>query len=566
MLMDISRSISKRIWLQAGLLGTLLLILAWLSLSSLIFFTNDTGLRLLQIFELIENRWQSFAVSYPARFLDPELAHTPFYYAYLVIRDQIFLSISALFPLIASVLYSLLGRVGLIVLPVAGTVASAMGIAYLVRLGRAGLPVLALWVTALGTPLLFYSLELWDHSFVTAFAVWAVYLLARGYTDRNLALIFFGGALAAVAWSQRPEFAFLTAGLGLSLLVFAPSRLRASLAFAAGNLLALAPIWLAQMLWFGHPLGVVYASQLFDYGVPLQYAYEPYSDGPELTRSFVVGRMLTYVQSRDPVTFGATLLGLAAVVLVVFALRVPRWRKRAVLLSGLLLSVCSYLLWLIPMTREAVTGILPTFPLLPLSLAVVDDESGEARSHGVYRFVLLTTVFFLGAMLLMFPSFGGSQWGSRYFLPAYPLLTFLAFYAYGRYRQTLPERLRTPLRWLFTGLVVTSIIIQFAGVRVLFEIHEQQRLVRDGLEALPAELILTNSPFLPSQMSSLQDKMFLYVNSEEDFQTIVPAMMRNGIERMAVVRVQGLPLNVPATVGAVRLTEVQPLIYELSQE
>ena len=60
----------------------ILLVLAWFSIEPLVFFSNDVGLRYLQMRELIEHNWQTFAVDYPARLYDPELMHSPFYYAY----------------------------------------------------------------------------------------------------------------------------------------------------------------------------------------------------------------------------------------------------------------------------------------------------------------------------------------------------------------------------------------------------------------------------------------------------------------------------------------------------
>lgn len=554
------------IWIHAGLLTTVLLPLAWLSLSSLTFFTNDTGLRLLQVLELVDNRWQTFAVSYPGRFLDPELQHVPFYYAYVVLGEDIFLKISALFPLLASLLYAVTGRLGLIILPVLGTVMSALAVTLLARLARLTFPVHALWISPIGTPLLFYSLELWDHSFVTAFAIWAVYFLARGLVDSDGRSILVSGGLAAVAWSQRPEFAFLTTALGISLLVFASERLQSALQFAAGNVAVATPLAIANNIWFGNPLGIMYASRFFDYGVPQEYAYMPYSDGPPLTRSFHVGRMLTYIESRDPVTFGATLLGLVAILLIVFALRVPRWRRRSVLLAGFVVAALSYALWLAPMSHIAVTGILPTFPLLAFSLAIVEEEGEASPPRRVYHVVSVATLLFLASMLLVFPSFGGTQWGSRYFLPAYPLLAFMAVYAYEKYRQRFETTLQFSLRLLFFGLVAASVIVQLAGVRVLLRTHRRQAVLREGLRDLPADVILTNSPFLPSQMSSLREKTFLYLDSTEDFDAVVPRMMAEGIDRIAVVPVEGIPLAVPNAVDNFRLEETEPLVFRLVEK
>lgn len=102
------------------LLFALVYALALSATSSLTFFSNDTGLRFLQIQDLIANQWRSFAIAYPARFLDPELAHPPFYYAYSLLDGEFYLQISSFLPLLTSYLYVALGKWGLPLLPVLG--------------------------------------------------------------------------------------------------------------------------------------------------------------------------------------------------------------------------------------------------------------------------------------------------------------------------------------------------------------------------------------------------------------------------------------------------------------
>jgi hypothetical protein len=560
--MSIWEKTSRRISWQIVLLSALLLALGWLSVSSLTFFSGDTGLRYYQVRELIDNGWRTVAVDYPARFLDPHLEHVPFYYAYVVVDDQLFLSISPYFPLLASFLTTLLGTVGLAVLPVLGTVATAAATYRLAKLSGLSSSPLVLWATALATPLLFYALAFWDHAFVTAFALWGVAFLAGGVAKDDVRSLLAGSILLALAWVQRPEFAVLVAAVGVSLLLTRFHRSTA-LAFGMGNLIGALPLFLLQHVWYGHPLGIVYARKLFRYGEPASYAIQPYSGGPPLTQTDVMSRLLTYVASGDPLTFAATLLGLLGLLLIVFSLRVPGWRTRRLLLSGLLLSLGSYALWLIPMWQGPVTGILPTLPLLPLSLAIVDTGGEEREGETVYRFLLVATFLFLGLMLLIWPAFGGKQWGARYLLPAYPLLLYLAFYSFEHYRERLQPPMRSLLGLTFVGLLAASVLVQAAGVRVLFDVRRGQEATRQALRDLPATLILTNSSFGPAHLTSLEDKMFLYVRDEEDISALVPRMVEHGVRRFALAPVEGLSLTVPERVGNIVLQEGPSFVYEL---
>lgn len=543
------------------MLAVPLLILGWVSLSSTLFFSSDTGLRFLQVRELIANRWQTLAISYPLRAVDPALEHVPYYYAYVVIRDEIYLSISPLFTILTSFSYLIIGRLGLVLTPVFGTVLTAAAAAYLACLARLGRPRLVLWITGLGTPLLFYALELWDHSFVTAMAMWAVVFLARGVSGAKSVSVLIGGALTALAWSQRPEFAVLAAAIGLSLLVVARDRFKTLVSYAAGNLALAAPLGIVHMLWYGHPLGVIVGAQLFGYGVPEPYPVQPYAN-VELTRPLIAGRLITFVLSGDPLTFSATLLGLLGIVIIVFGLRVPKWRSRRALLGGLIVFAISYVLWLIVMSQMAVAGLLPTLPLLPLALAVAPEGDGSPVADRIYRFVLLAALLFLALMIAIYPAFGGLQWGARYLLPAYPLLVFLACVSFERFRRAYAASLGRTLDLLFVSLIVISIVVQFAGVAHLLGSRTTQRELRDELRALPATVILTNDPFLASHMSSLSEKAFLYVAGEDDLLKLAPRLFHNGIKRVAIVPYE--PLSIPSKSGDIYINPGQPLIYDLS--
>ena len=81
--------------LHALLLFVLLFPVAWYSLSEPLFFISDTGLRFLQIRELIAHDWRTFTTEYPGRIFDPELQHVPYYYAFRVIDREIYLSINS---------------------------------------------------------------------------------------------------------------------------------------------------------------------------------------------------------------------------------------------------------------------------------------------------------------------------------------------------------------------------------------------------------------------------------------------------------------------------------------
>ena len=550
---------TSRVGLWQILLFLILLVLGWLSISPLVFWSPDTGLRYLQVREFLDHRWSSAAVDYSARFLDPALQHVPYYRAYIVHDDELFLRVSPFFPLLASFLIPVIQRFGLVLPPVLGGFFCGLAIYRLSRLSGLRHSTLTMWATVLATPVFFYSIEFWDHTFVMAFSLWACYLLAKGLIDNSRISIFIAGVLASIAWVQRPEYMMFTGALFIARFLVSRFQLLSLIPFISGNLLGALPFFAIQYFWIGHPLGVMYAPVLFGYGMPDSYAVV-FDSTVLSTRTIIISRFLTYIEARDPVTFLATILCLIGIVFVVFALRTPRWQKKSVLYIGLVVSTLGYMLWLSVVARVHVTGIIPMLALLPFSLAVVQVSERGTAAH-IYRFVLTSTLIFTGLMLLIWPAFGGHHWASRYLFPAYPLLVFLAFYTYEHYKQALPE-LRATLKLSFNILLLISALIQVAGIRLLFQDRARDIDIRDTLSAMPEDLILTNSPFFPSEMASL-DTIFLYAEDEEDFERLIPRMWQHDIQMFGVVKVVDLPMPIPDSVGDITIHEVEPFIYRL---
>jgi membrane protein YdbS with pleckstrin-like domain len=540
------------------LMAAILFSLSWLAQSSLTFFSNDTGLRFLQIRELIDHHWQTFAVDYPARSLDPDLAYPPFYYAYSLLNGEFYLQIAPFLPLLTSFAYAVIGRWGLPLLPVLGGVLTAVATYKLGILAQAKYPRLLFWSTVFTTPVLFYSLELWDHTLATACALWAVYGLAHGVLSGRWQSIVWGGVAAGLGLGQRPEMYVFAIALAVGLLLTPWRRWRYWAAYIGGGILGTLPIWWLQFRWVGHPLGMAFAPHFFGYGKPKAYPVEAYS-GVTITPAIKTGRLLLYIESHDPITFSAALLILIGAFVMIFALRIPRWRQRRWLWSGLALSGVGYSLFMWQSWSNLLPGVLTTFPLFSLALAYVDRADDPLPTRPVYQLVFSTMLAFLGIMLVIWPAFGGEQWGARYLLPVYPLLLLLAFYVVTVWERPLSSTITTTA----AGLLLLGLLMQLFGIRYLFIKHQEQIEDKITVASLPATLILTNSPFLPSFMAALDDKLFMYVENEQDVIELIPRMQHNQIERFALVLVTGRPIPVPNHVGDVSLQEIQPFVYQL---
>ncbi len=543
-------------------------VLAWFSISPLVFFSNDTGLRYLQIRELIDQNWQTFAINYPTRSFDPELKHVPYYYAFSVVDGEIFLNISPFFPLLGSLLMAGLGTFGLAITPALGTLATVAGIYQLAKLFNLRHANLLMWLTGLGTPLFFYGLELWDHSWGTALVVWGLAAICAGVMRESVKWIGVGGFVLALAFGNRPEtylFA-IVAGIVLALLTF--PQWKKPIALATGGFMGAVIIWALQFMWVGHPFGMAFAPHFFGYGEPEYISYpedlsEELQETSGTATQYKKGRLLFNLEARDPITGLATIFALVGAVISILALRIPKWQKRRWLLVGLTMSAIGYFIWGRLAWGHWVTGLITAMPLFGLAFTYVSAGIANPEIERLYKFIFLTTLGFVAGMMLLWPAEGGTQWGARYLMPAYPLMAFLAVFSYEHWLLQLKNDVQFALKTTFATLLAVSFIFQLLGVRLLFRTHVSEIAYRDQLQSLPANLILTSHPFMPSFETSLAEKQFMYVDEQADLEVLLSRFANAGITDVGLMTLDFLPLEMPASIEGFQIEQITPLHYQI---
>lgn len=560
----------------------LMFALAWAAITPSTFFSSDVGLRFLQVHELVEQNSGTFAIRYPARSVDPHLAHVPYYYAYSVLNGEIYFNISPFFPWLTAQLVALFGVAGLPVVPALSSVAASWAFSRLIHLSKFPYARFAFFVALLATPLLFYGIVLWDHSLGTALALWAVVGVASGLQHQRLPLFFLGGVAAGLALGQRPELYLFGAALGLTLLLLHWRRWQGVSLFALGGLLGAVPIWWLQWQWVGHPLGMALAPHLLGYGTPDHFPISSRAI-PWLTK---VTRFVIHTEPGSPLlgwaavgVLGGGLLLIATFIIVSFDFRQRAWIQRTSklgMISSILLLCCGYLLLAWIARRSALIGIIATLPLFPFIVIHLRKKRAVAGEELVYPLVLWTAICFLVGIIVTWPGYGGLQWGARYLLPLYPLLLYLAWYGYTFY--STQHQARETWGWqLFVRngaivLVVVSLLVQDMGVYRVFVDHGKHGEIRENLLAMPGDLILTNHVFMPSFMTAVTadpqaGKAFVYVRNEAVLHALLPTLLTQGIERVGVIprSRQSFPTT-PQVEGYRTTIEVLPgrhLIYQV---
>jgi hypothetical protein len=555
---------SREKWKTVGSVSLLFIVLwtvSWWLNRSISIYVSDTGLRFIQIRELIANQWQTLAVSYPGRMFDPELLHVPFYFAYSVVGDEIFLDITPFMPWLSSWGYAAFGVAGMMLVPVLGGWLTAVAVYRLAQLTQLPRPHLVMWLAIFASPMFFYSIELWDHTLATAAAAWSVYWLAKGIKQQEQRWLLLAGMAVGLGLGQRPEMYLFAVCLGVGLLLVNGWQWRTFLVLIGGGLVTAVPIWVWQYHMVGHPLGMALATNLLGYGAPPV----PTASGADLPWSVKTGRKLFVVEARDPHTFLASILVVIGLILFLLVVRLKRWQRPILWWWAVGMFLLGYILYFVRVFMvDGLNGALAVFPLILVALLFVERTIDKRPFPLVYELVFSVTFIFFAAMIIVWPAYGGLQWGWRYLLPFFPLAVFLAFYNYHTLVETWQGWRGPLLKKIMISVILVSVALQAAAFHMQVNRHQYNETMRDGVAALSVDVIVTNGKYFPSEAASLDDRIFLYVRDSTDMPKLIERFWARGITEFAVVPLDAIPLPVPVQVEKLSIQETRPFVYELS--
>ena len=219
------------------------------------FFVGDPGVKLAAAREAIAHPATPFEVSLP-KIGDQRVALVdPFF---MVHGDHAHAITSEVFPVLNAPLIAIFGIRGAYVLPAAGFLLALWASPRLARaIGCRASPATVVLASALGTPLLFYGLEFWEHAPAVAMAAIATTVLFKDTTTEQTGGHGFGrlllaGALFGISVLLRPEaFWFFLAVAFSSRLLTSPPGWSAIAIAAAGMALPLAPVAIYSLVHFG---------------------------------------------------------------------------------------------------------------------------------------------------------------------------------------------------------------------------------------------------------------------------------------------------------------------------
>lgn len=490
------------------------------------FFSGDAGVKYLQAVNLVQARWRQLSIRTPAAQLDhddrfPALAGSQFYRRS---PDAPFYGTYAeLFSVPVSLSLALLGTRGMYLVPILASV-GAMLLAY--RLSLRTAPHAA-WLASLlvgaCSPMLFYSVDLWEHTLAVLLSTAGVLLLVAGTAEPTRWRFAAAGLTLGAGIAVREElYGFVPASLVALAWVERRWRVPAAVAAGAAGLAALVPHWVLKWMETGRPARLAV--------LRLIQAVEPAAAGPPM---WSAGALLVPLEV-------AWLLPIAAAVMMRCWLprAAPRWR--VALLVGLAVTTAAWasgdalLLgwqWLRPY------ALVQAFPVVLFLLFLPDAPSPARREVGQ---LLAMAAVYTAAVCIAAPfgvrtaPLGGAQWGPRFLMPLYPLLAVGIVCAFEQRAAWASAAWASRLlAGAFAVLALASVAVQVQGIRELRRAKSDYERLVAATEALDAQAVVaTDLWWFPTATAAV-----LY-----ERQTVLVDAARNGSlpELLTLLAAQGI--------------------------
>ena len=377
------------------------------------------------------------------------------------------------FPVAVSYFYRLMGPAGVTFLPILCGILLAGGAAHKFRSFSVGI------LTLLGTPCVFYSLQLWEMVPAVLAGFFGVMLLRE---KKFLT----GGLVLGLGLFLREELYFLGASCGLVFLC--QRQWKALIRLLAGFLSGMLPVWLLQWYLTGHVLGFHGSTY-----------YLNNRSGFDL-KNEICGIFWNYYQHLFRFEVARELI-VPVVLLLLLALCRPTEKVQKTKLFVLAGSGILFLLGALRFNGEASlcyaaalsAGFISTLPLCWNFWCNWKQLLFSGRWQNRFLTGVVITYTLLVPPLLTRHDVG-LFWGARHFLFVMPFAVYLAVKAL----KYMPFG-----AWLWRGLVGISLFWQLCGLGALSQVSEESVELTDAVRRARTTVTASDVFFLPEQAPEL---------------------------------------------------------------
>jgi 4-amino-4-deoxy-L-arabinose transferase-like glycosyltransferase len=477
---------------------------------------TDTGAKVITLDRMAEQGTFSPAVGYWAEEWDPDGDYHPLFDTRRN-EDGEWVNVTTLPMLIAArPLYELGGYRLALVLPMLGGLLAAFACLDIARrLAGEREGWWAFWVTALASPVLVYSLDLWEHSLGAGLMLGAVALLLRTHASGALLLPLVAGAAFGLAATMRTEAFVVTFVAVAAICLWLLSRKQVVRALLTGvlSVVGFAGPWLANAA-LEQDLGGNRRTTRVTGQAQRQRWTELAERGEEA--------LITWFGLPGFGYPGNVVLGAVVVTSIVVGITMHRRGEQRAAVGALLVAGAIYLL-AFASGLGFVSGALVAAPFAAAAGLVRRDRD---------RLAVLGMAVVMTVLIWTFQYTGGAvpQWGGRYLLVPTLLLTTLGIVAVVELRGHRIPRL---------ALSIFAVAVTLFGAAWLQQrSHDVGAFFNDLAERPEDVVISTNGFFVREAGPAYDERRYLSIGRGADVEGAVDVVRDAGLETFGVLTQQ----------------------------
>lgn len=492
--------------------GFFIIYLGWTSMyPPEIFWSLDEGGKFIHLKNIITTRSLMTSIDYPGRFLDPNLEFVPLYF-WSQVNNEIYSWWANGFPMVTVPFYILFSSVGLYVLPAGFGALSIVFTGMIIQIlvpQRRWLPLIGALITGLATPVAFYSTTFWEHTLSSGLFLGGVFVLLYAWKQQKVFFLFLSSVLLSFATYFRIDTGVLLAGILLALLVI---RWQWATILGLGYLASSIPWWLfnyaltgniSSRRWFLHAVnsGSSWLPGVREAG----WWFIPYTlfNAPKIG-AFVIPKTILIVVT------------ISMIVTIIFPILFKG--KGWVFLSIAYSVIIAVSVWVLfqPEGYRSVHGFLLVAPhsIFATTYFLKRDHFRESPFPMIVLGMIITyTIVYI---MKGWVAPGGLQWGPRYLVIFYPLVTIIAVIELAN-NDFFPI-VRKIVILIFGVAVLTGFGFQIRGMLSALQTRQYYEETMVAINNLPTEIIATDCPWLSMVMPEIYfDKIIFTVkNGEKD--------------------------------------------------
>lgn len=420
--------------------------------------------------------------------------------------------------------YLLFGEAGIWILPIGGTMAVLAF--FLALLSRFGLSpkqeAVCCGLLLCGTPLLFYSGTFWEMTLATVFPLAAI------LAARNRQLFLAGILLGAGLW-LREEFYLIALAAGIAALAFYPRFWRRCIPFGLGFLALALPLWIYNVMVYGHILGL-HGALYYTHNVEVV---------PTLTEQMfgVLEGIFIYLfkfNSGNPETvwyYWVALLPMFLLPVAGFLRNAETFKLSVAWAAVVSWAFLLWCFWFNPASAYAsglTVGFVTSSPLLAGFFLHWRDLL--CRGPRPRRMIVLASLLYCLALpLVLTRSDIGIIWGARHYLLIFPVLFLLSVIGFARMKKSVA---------LAVALILAALTLQAIGIRSLFGVAEDVARAEETIIQNSSLHIVSDVFFLPEQTPrafSRFNARWFYLKNDSRIDELLSMLRSHGVKEFTLI-------------------------------